>query len=391
MAVQAARGARHADLVPQSVVLCSTTAPFADRDVAGLLAAALDLPESTETLNLGASMRAGTSGLINALRRGGGAPALLVASDARLTRAGSPQEMTYGDAAAALLLGPATPQAPATVLAARSLGSDFVDHYRMSGADFDYALEERWVRDESLLQLIPRAVSELLSAAGVDRAAVRHLALPTGAATARRIADACGLQAAQRDERVLAECGDAGAALPLLLLAGALEAAAPGDLDRVDRSGPGSRCPAAPRRGRAARAPARRCAGAGARGAELCALFVAPRPARCRFRHARRTRSAHRAHGCVPQTRGARRLQGRPLRALRHGSISAGARVRQPGLPGHGYSGRAAARRFAGPGEILHRRLAGLCRRAHPISMATSNSRQAATCSWSSPTSNPAS
>lgn len=230
MAVQAARGARHADLVPQSVVLCSTTAPFADRDVGGLLAAALDLPESTETLNLGASLRAGTGGLINALRRSGGAPALLVASDARPTRAGSPQEMTYGDAAAALLLGPATPQAPATLLAARSLGSDFVDHYRMSGADFDYALEERWVRDESLLQLIPRAVSELLSAAGVDRAAVRHLVLPAGAATARRIADACGLEAAQRDERVLAECGDAGAALPLLLLAGALEAAAPGDL-----------------------------------------------------------------------------------------------------------------------------------------------------------------
>lgn len=230
MAVEAARGARHAGVVPQSVVLCSTTAPFADRDDGGLLAAALDLPEATETLNLGASLRAGTGGLVNALRRNGGAPALLVASDARLTRAGSPQEMTYGDAAAALLLGPAAPEALATVLAARSLGSDFVDHYRMSGADFDYALEERWVRDESLLQLIPRTVSELLSAAGVDRSAVRHLALPAGAAAARRIADACGLTQAQRDERVLAECGDAGAALPLLLLAGALEAAAPGDL-----------------------------------------------------------------------------------------------------------------------------------------------------------------
>jgi len=238
MAVEAARscvsaaasGSRDADCAPQSLVFCSTTAPFVDRDDAVVLAAALDLPDSTETLNLGASLRAGTSGLINALRRSDRATSLLVASDARLTRAGSPQEMTYGDAAVAMLLGPASPDALATVLATRTLSSDFVDHYRMSGSAFDYALEERWVRDESLLQLIPRAVSELLSAAGSSTDAVRHFALPAGAAAAKRIAQACGLQNARRDERVLGECGDAGVALPLLMLAGALEAAQPGEL-----------------------------------------------------------------------------------------------------------------------------------------------------------------
>ncbi len=230
MAVEAGRAAQGANLVPQSIVFCSTTAPFLDRDDAVMLAAALDLAESTETLNVGASTRAGTQGLINALRRADHARTLLVASDARLTRAGSPQEMSYGDAAAALLLGPADPAALATVVGTRSLGSDFVDHYRMSGSKFDYALEERWVRDESLLELVPRAVAELLAAAGVSRDAVRHLALPAGASTVKRIAEACGLQQAQRDARVLAECGDAGAALPLLLLSAALEAAAPGEM-----------------------------------------------------------------------------------------------------------------------------------------------------------------
>jgi hydroxymethylglutaryl-CoA synthase len=229
MAVEAARGALPAAPAPQSVVFCSTTAPFADRDDAIVLAAALDLPDSVESLNVGASLRAATSGAINVMRRGDAARTLLVASDARLTRAGSPQELTYGDAAAALLLGPVSPQALAAVVAARSVGSDFVDHYRMSGATFDYALEERWVREESLLQLIPRVVSELLSAAGLDAAAVRHFVLPTSAAAAKRIAEACGLQAARRDPRVLAECGDAGAALPLLMLGAALEAAAPGE------------------------------------------------------------------------------------------------------------------------------------------------------------------
>ena len=239
MAVEAARqccartsdaGASPESIVPQSIVFCSTTAPFVDRDGAVMIAAALDLPDTTLTLNLGTSLRAGSSGLINALGRRDGASTLVVASDARLTRPGSPQESTYGDAAVAMLLGPPAPDALATVLASRSLGSDFVDHYRMSGSQFDYALEGRWVRDEFLLQWVPRAVSELLSEAGLSADSVGHFALPAGPAAAKRVAKDCGLQAAQRDERVLTECGDAGAALPLLLLAGALEAAAPGEL-----------------------------------------------------------------------------------------------------------------------------------------------------------------
>jgi hydroxymethylglutaryl-CoA synthase len=236
MAVEAARscleraaGDASEAPVPGSVLFCSTTAPFADRDDAVVLCAALDLAEHVETLNLSSSLRAGTSGLISAVRRAD-VPALVVASDARLTRAGSPQELTYGDAAAAILLGPPSPSALATVLATRSLGSDFVDHYRMSGSAFDYALEERWTRDESLTKLVPRVVEDLLSAADRDAAAIRHFAVPASAAAAKRIAEACGLSAARRDESVLAECGDAGAALPLLMLAAALEAAKPGEL-----------------------------------------------------------------------------------------------------------------------------------------------------------------
>jgi hydroxymethylglutaryl-CoA synthase len=230
LAVEAARPCCAPDLAPQSLVFCSTTAPFADRDGALMIAAALDLPDTTLTLNLGGSLRAGSSGMIDALRRSERERTLLVASDARLTRPGSPQELTYGDAAAAMLLGPPTAQALATVLASHSVGSDFVDHYRMSGSAFDYALEGRWVRDESLMQLVPRAVSELLSQAGEVADSVRHFALPAAQAVAKRVAKECGVEAAQRDARVLSECGDAGAALPLLLLAGALETAAPGEL-----------------------------------------------------------------------------------------------------------------------------------------------------------------
>ncbi len=100
MAVEAARscleraaGDASDAQVPGSVLFCSTTAPFADRDDAVVLCAALDLAEHVETLNLSSSLRAGTSGLISAIRRAD-VPALVVASDARLTRAGSPQELS---------------------------------------------------------------------------------------------------------------------------------------------------------------------------------------------------------------------------------------------------------------------------------------------------------
>lgn len=215
--------------LPHAVTLCSTTAPFADRDDAVLVSTALDLPESVDTLNIGSSLRAGTRGLGMALgssdRR-----TLVIASEARLTRAGSPEESSYGDGAAALLIGPATPTSLASLLGMRSVASDFVDHYRMSGQRFDYGLEERWVRDESLMKLIPQVVKGLLTDTGCSPEAVKHVIVPTSASSAGRIAQACGLSAAKRDASVLADCGHAGAALPLLMLAASLEAAQPGEL-----------------------------------------------------------------------------------------------------------------------------------------------------------------
>lgn len=231
LAVEAARGFGPASggAPIASVLLCSTSAPFADRDNAGLLASALALDQALETMNLGGSLRAATTGLANAAHRKG-ALSLVLASEARPTRAGSAQELSYGDAAVAMLVGPTQPGALATVLATMSVSSDFVDHYRMSEATFDYALEERWVRDESLAKLVPRVTAELLARAGVGADAIRHLILPTSAATAKRLAAAAGLGQARREERLPAECGDAGVALPPLMLAAVLEVAAAGDL-----------------------------------------------------------------------------------------------------------------------------------------------------------------
>ena len=229
MAVQAGRNCLRDAARAGSVVFCSTTPPFADRDPAVLVAAALDLPETCGTTNIGGSMRAGTSGLL-AARRCDDHPTLFIASDTRLTKPGSPQELTYGDAAVAYLIGPPADDSLATIIDSRSVATDFVDHYRMNGSDFDYALEERWVRDEGLMTRLPALLTEMLAAAGHSAADVKHLVLPTSTPTATRLAQACGLSAARRDDRATADCGDAGVAMSLLMLACTLEGAEPGDL-----------------------------------------------------------------------------------------------------------------------------------------------------------------
>ena len=52
----------------RDVILASTTLPFADRQNAGILATALNLPEEISTSDNGGSQRAATTNLLRALK-----------------------------------------------------------------------------------------------------------------------------------------------------------------------------------------------------------------------------------------------------------------------------------------------------------------------------------
>lgn len=216
-----------------SLSLASTTLPFADRSNSTLLAAALDLPTTIQTADFSGSLRAGTTALAEATRRTGTAPRLVVASDARLTKPGSAQELEYGAGAAALLVTNASATADgvrpiATIISAAHLAADFVDHYRLTGEPFDYALEERWIRDEAFSKQMPATIAEALTAARVAATDIDHFAVPGSAAMAKRIAKLASLDNARIQDSLRADCGDTGTAHPLLLLAAAIEVATPG-------------------------------------------------------------------------------------------------------------------------------------------------------------------
>ena len=202
MAVEAARACLRG-ASPRSIVFASTTAPFADRDNAIVLAAALDLPDSTEALNHRRVLRAGTSAFHQ--RRARSLPDYRLAggqrcaADARRQPAGNDLRRWRGGAAARAFESHGTRDGTRRPERGQATSSITI---AMSGAHFDYALEERWVRDELLLRM-PNVVGGTARGSEHRSDAVRHFAVPTGTAAAKRIAEACGLQTARRDERVM--------------------------------------------------------------------------------------------------------------------------------------------------------------------------------------------
>ena len=246
LAVEAARGAlaaahRAGTVAPlRTVMLASTTLPFADRQNAGVVAAAIDAPAAIDTLDLTGSQRAGTTALRHAFdtARARAVPVLVAAADLRKTRAASVQEMRYGDGAAALVVGPGNVLATLTAAATDSI--DFVPQFRASTRDYDYAWEERWVRDEGLLKIVPATIARALAEAGLAPSDVDRFCLASSLPrAAEAVARKAGIAASAVQDDLSGRCGDTGAAHPLLLAAAALDVAAAGERIMVVSFGEG--------------------------------------------------------------------------------------------------------------------------------------------------------
>jgi len=93
--------------VVDSLYFASTTFPYREKESAAIIATALDLSSNIGTADLANSLRAGTRAIITAcdsVKAHGAKSILVCGSDHRLGKPGSPQEMVFGDGAAALLL-----------------------------------------------------------------------------------------------------------------------------------------------------------------------------------------------------------------------------------------------------------------------------------------------
>jgi len=91
-----------------AVYMASTTAPFADRANAGILAAGLNLGSEISSADFAATQKAGTSAIVaafDAVKGGEKKSVLVTAADKRKTKAAWFHELWFGDGAASLLIG----------------------------------------------------------------------------------------------------------------------------------------------------------------------------------------------------------------------------------------------------------------------------------------------
>lgn len=225
----------------RAVFLASDTLPFTERLNAGVVAGALTLDEDIEAIDMGGSQRVALSAIAQAVARvqAGGGDALVLAADERKAPAASQQELDYGDAAAAMLIG--KDEVLAEFLGAGTVSVDFVDHFRAAGEDVDYHWEERWVRDEGIGKLVPRAVAAALQQAGLAPAQVDHFIFPSSFARMdAQVAKTCGIRPEAVADALLDQIGDSGLPHALLMLAHLLERARPGELIVLAQFGSGA-------------------------------------------------------------------------------------------------------------------------------------------------------
>jgi len=225
MGVEAARACLAGNGAPELLVFASTTAPFADRQNAGIVATALNLPEDLASFDTGASQRAGTSALLQtfaAVKSELHRDALVVLSDKRRAKAASAGELEFGDGAVAVWVTNRNPVLE--FVAAHTITVDFIDHFRGAGETFDYGWEERWIRDEGLARIVPEAVNKVLARAGIKAADVAHFILPgTIKGATASVAKSIGVPAASVADTLAAGVGETGVAHPLMMLAARLD------------------------------------------------------------------------------------------------------------------------------------------------------------------------
>ncbi|MBI5440811.1 MAG: OB-fold domain-containing protein [Deltaproteobacteria bacterium] len=213
------------------VYFASTTMPYKERLNAGIIAGALALREDVRAADFTGGLKAGTSALLAALD-GVQAKAvenvLVCASDCRLAKPAAPQELIFGDAAAALVVGDR--DVIAEFKGSYSITADFVDHFRGANAKYDRQWEDRWIRDVGYERLIPQVVRGFLEKYGLKISDFAKVVYPCHYAPARKsINRMLGIAPEAEQANLLAEIGEAGTAQSLVMFVNALETAKPGD------------------------------------------------------------------------------------------------------------------------------------------------------------------
>lgn len=210
--------------------LASTSAPYAEKSNATLLASVTDLASDVVTADVGGSLRCGTTALrlaLDSVRAGSVAEALVAAADVRTVPPGTELEGLLGDGAGAALVG--SDGVIASYEGAYTVSREFTDVWRGQGDRYVNVLPDMtFVKAHGLDRHLPEAIDGLLGRTGRKKSDIARLVLAAPdarlhAALVRQL----GFGAAVSKAPLITRVGNTGAAAGLLELAEVLEDARP--------------------------------------------------------------------------------------------------------------------------------------------------------------------
>ncbi len=224
--------------------LASTSAPYAEKSSAAIVATVADMPAAVLTADLGGSLRAGTTALrlaLDMVKAGSAAHALVAAADVRPVAPGTPEEVQIGDGAGAVLVGEG--DVIASFEGGYAASHDFTDVWRLQGDRYLSVLPDMaFVKSYGLDKHIAEAVEGLLTATGRKREDIARVVLygPDARTHAALVKQLRLRESAMPKEPVIGRAGNTGTASCLLGLAAALEESKPGDQVLVVSYGSGA-------------------------------------------------------------------------------------------------------------------------------------------------------
>ena len=224
------------------IIFATTTPPYAEKQCAAIVAAALDLRRDIFAADITDVLRAGTSALkaaLDAVAAGSATQVLVVAADSRQGPPRGDTERSSGDGAVAFIV--AAEGVIAESVGSYSITDNMLDTWRAPGDAFVRTWEDRFATEEGIERIVPEAVSGFCDRFGVAPADVSKVALyAPDARRHSRLARQLGFNDEQVQPAGFGMVGNTGAAFSTMLLAAALESAGPNELLLVVSYGDGS-------------------------------------------------------------------------------------------------------------------------------------------------------
>jgi hydroxymethylglutaryl-CoA synthase len=229
LAVEAAREALPGAPAIDTLLFATTSPPYAEKLGASIVHAACNLPAGVTSLDLAGSTRGGLTALLAGVDlAAAGRTALLCTSDVVIGAPEGPRERAGGDASVAFVLGDEE-KSIAKVIGRASLTEEVLDVWRTPEMPFARQWEDRFGAN-ALLPLMRAVATEAIQAAGLQPADITTVIVDgTNARAVKALPRALGLKPEQLADDLAASVGRAGTAHAGLLLARALDSAAPGD------------------------------------------------------------------------------------------------------------------------------------------------------------------